>query len=171
MKSSISTELSIFIKSPFRLEHTTSLVLSFVLSQLVAFYIAPKMVVSSYSGSSAAAMSRIAPCCLMLISSIRRSLHAVIYIHELSETALCAARASPRRRVRSRARKTRLQNKAPRSPRRSYPSRGIDLRPEHVVGRPAPRPPGPFRKNLCFRGPRANAVSYTHLTLPTSDLV
>ena len=103
-----------------------------------------------------AVMSRIAPCCLMLISSIRRSLHAVIYIHELSETALCAARASPRRRVRSRARKTRLQNKAPRSPRRSYPSRGIDLRPEHVVGRPAPRPPGPFRKNLCFRGFRAN---------------
>ena len=106
--------------------------------------------------SSAVAMSRIAPCCLMLISSIRRSLHAVIYIHELSETALCAARASPRRRVRSRARKTRLQNKAPRSPRRSYPSRGRDLRPEHVVGRPAPRPPGPFRKNLCFRGFRAN---------------
>ena len=103
-----------------------------------------------------AVMSRIAPCCLMLISSIRRSLHAVIYIHELSETALCAARASPRRRVRSRARKTRLQNKAPRSPRRSYTSRGIDLRPEHVVGRPAPRPPRPFRKNLCFRGFRAN---------------
>jgi len=73
--------------------------------------------------SSAVAMSRIAPCCLMLISSIRRSLHAVIYIHELSETALCAARASPRRRVRSRARKTRLQNKAARSPRRPYPSR------------------------------------------------
>ena len=82
-----------------------------------------------HAGSSAVAMSRIAPCCLMLISSIRRSLHAVIYIHELSETALCAARASPRRRVRSRARKTRLQNKAPRSSRRSYSSRGGDLRP------------------------------------------
>ena len=45
LKSSVSTEAGIFIKSSFRL-----FVLSFVLSQLVAFYIAPKMVVSSYSG-------------------------------------------------------------------------------------------------------------------------
>ena len=82
--------------------------------------------------SSTAAVSRIAPCCLMLISSIRRSLHAVIYIHEPSETALCAARAPPRRRVRSRARKTRLQNKASRSSKSPYPSRGRDTRP---VGR------------------------------------
>ena len=48
---------------------------------------------------SAVASSKIAPCCLRVSSSLRRSLHAARYIHERSETALCAARAPPRRRV------------------------------------------------------------------------
>ena len=51
---------------------------------------------------SAVAKSRIAPWCPRVSSILRRSLHAARSIHERSETALCAARAPPRRRVGSR---------------------------------------------------------------------
>ena len=51
---------------------------------------------------TAAAKSRIAPWCPRVSSILRRSLHAARSIHERSETALCAARAPPRRRVGSR---------------------------------------------------------------------
>ena len=51
---------------------------------------------------SAVAKSRIAPWCPRVSSILRRSLHAARYIHERSETALCAARTPPRRRVGSR---------------------------------------------------------------------
>ena len=54
------------------------------------------------------AKSRTAPWCAKVTSSHRRSLHAARPIHERSETALCAARAPPRRRVGSRARETRF---------------------------------------------------------------
>ena len=50
---------------------------------------------------SAAAKSRIAPWCPRVSSILRRSLHAARSIHERSETALCAARAPPRRRFES----------------------------------------------------------------------
>ena len=48
---------------------------------------------------SAVAKSRIAPWCPRISSILRRSLHAARSIHERSETALCAARAPPGRRV------------------------------------------------------------------------
>ena len=64
-----------------------------------------KVILARYPTSarrSVAPRFRIAPWCPRVSSILRRSLHAARYIHERSETALCAARAPPRRRVGSR---------------------------------------------------------------------
>ena len=57
---------------------------------------------------AAVVKSRIAPWCFRVSSILRRSLQGARPIHERPETALCAARAPPRRRVGSRVRETRL---------------------------------------------------------------
>ena len=64
-----------------------------------------KVILAQYPTSarrSVAPRFRIAPWCPRVSSILRRSLHAARSIHERSETALCAARAPPRRRVGSR---------------------------------------------------------------------